>query len=147
MNSRRYELTVAQFYRWMDILDDKPEEPKFNFLIWRIEVTRFDVLCYTCKIIGSPLPRASNEKLEPGDYCAYLDDGNGGPGGLKIIGPWASPTFRKLEIGTLQMLKNVPTAKNKLEHVSNLCPMRPNWFLRELEHLDGRTYPRSQGEG
>ena len=69
LNSKRHKLTIASFYRWIGSLDEK--EPKPNFLIWRIEVIKFDVLSYAARRIGFPPPRASNDLMEPGDYTVY----------------------------------------------------------------------------
>ncbi|KIM36211.1 hypothetical protein M413DRAFT_449271 [Hebeloma cylindrosporum] len=113
MNSRRYKLTIAQFYQWLDILDDR--KPKIDFLIWKINVDRFDVLCYVCKRVGIPLPRSSNEKMEPGDYAVYSDDGSGKPK-VKVIGPRAFPTFRQREITTRQRMQECPETAELLRH-------------------------------
>jgi hypothetical protein len=51
------------------MLDEK--EPRPNFLIWRIDVIRFDVLCYTCTSVGLPLLQSCNDKMEPRDYAVY----------------------------------------------------------------------------
>ncbi|KIM36912.1 hypothetical protein M413DRAFT_282260 [Hebeloma cylindrosporum] len=63
------DLTIASFYRWLDILDNAgPEEP---FDVWRINVAKIGILSYTATRVGEPLDRESTCILQPGDYGAY----------------------------------------------------------------------------
>ncbi|KIM36930.1 hypothetical protein M413DRAFT_77704, partial [Hebeloma cylindrosporum] len=62
-------LTIASFYRWLDMLDNaEPDEP---FEVWRIDITKIGVLSYTATRVGDPLDRRSTCILQPGDYGAY----------------------------------------------------------------------------
>ena len=147
---KQHKLTIAQFYNWMDILDE--DEPKPNFMIWRVEVSRFDVLCYTSNRIGNALLRTSNELMEPGEYVPFgeyrhlipdnmfhrfikLDDENPG---IKVIGSWPKPTFRGRENIVRERMKDYPRAGLRLDHVSR----ESNFFLRGyVQQLIFETLP------
>jgi hypothetical protein len=66
-------VTIATFYRWLDIIDDRYREPGLPILLRKITLEAVEILTYVMKSVdGPPLPRDSGELLEPGVYAPFL---------------------------------------------------------------------------